>query len=98
MELDEYEHQTMAKLVSRYPNRLSMGITMPTIDVSTRGSRQYPNTEAERGKVSEEPKWELPLWPWSRGAAASAASSGGDMSERMVCRRMVPIKARPVEY
>jgi hypothetical protein len=40
IELDEYEHQTIAKLVRRYPKRLSIGTTMPRIEVSTRGSRQ----------------------------------------------------------
>jgi hypothetical protein len=40
MELEEYEHQMIARLVSRYPKRLSMGTKIPTIEVSTNGSRQ----------------------------------------------------------
>lgn len=40
IELDEYEHHTIARLVRRYPKRLSMGTKMPTMEVSTRGSRQ----------------------------------------------------------
>jgi hypothetical protein len=40
IELEEYEHQTIARLVRRYPNSPSMGIMMPTIEMMTRGSRQ----------------------------------------------------------
>jgi hypothetical protein len=62
-----------------------MGIAMPTNDVTTRGRRQYPNTEAERANVSVEEKCRLPV-----GACASCADDwsagerGGDINERIV--------------
>jgi hypothetical protein len=40
IELEEYEHQTIAKLVRKYPNSPSMGTMIPTIAMRTRGSRQ----------------------------------------------------------
>lgn len=54
---DEYVHQTMARQVRIYPGRVSMGKKMPTREVSTKGRRQYPSTEAERGKVRLD--WDL---------------------------------------
>lgn len=49
-------HQTIAAVVARYPNKLSMGTKTPTSEVSTSGSKQYPSTEAERLKVNVELK------------------------------------------
>ena len=63
MELDEYEHQTIARLVRKYPNSPSSGVTIPKIEIRTRGSRQYPSTDADRGSVSEDEKCELPRCP-----------------------------------
>ena len=70
---------------------------MPKMATRTSGSRQYPSTEADRGYVNEDEKCEIPRWPWSWFAATSAAVSGGDMSERIVCKRMVPNTARPAD-
>lgn len=82
IELEEYAHHMIARLVSKYPKRPSSGMTIPNIDTRTRGRRQYPRTEADRGKVREDPRCEPRGWPWSPGAA-SAALIGGDMSDRI---------------
>ncbi len=59
-----------------YPGNASIGRTIPTRDVRTKGRRQYPNTDAERGKVrfeelagaeddEEDEAWECACEGWS---------------------------------
>jgi hypothetical protein len=71
MELDAYAHQVIARLVRRYPKRPSSGIAIPNMATRTRGRRQYPSTEADRGYVKEERKCEPCEWPWSFPTKAS---------------------------
>lgn len=52
-----YVHHPTAAVVKRYPNRVSIGIMMPTRLVRTSGKKQYPRTLAERGKVRVAEKW-----------------------------------------
>jgi hypothetical protein len=40
IELDEYEHQMIDRLVRKYPNKPSRGMSMPKIATRTSGSRQ----------------------------------------------------------
>jgi len=40
IELDEYEHQMIDRLVRRYPNKPSRGTSIPKIATRTSGSRQ----------------------------------------------------------
>ena len=80
---------------------------MPTSEVSTRGSRQYPSTEAERGKVKllDDDGCDLSFGscvddddddPASAGSDEWwSGSSGGDMSDRITCREVLPNMARP---
>ena len=80
-----YVHHTIAADVNRYPTAVSIGSSMPTSEVSTRGRRQYPSTDAERGKVRVELRcgweWEA-AGSWGEGWEV-AGERGGDMSERM---------------
>jgi len=96
--LEEYEHHMIDRLVRRYPNKPSRGTTIPMIATRTSGSRQYPSTDAERGNVNEDEKWELPRCPWSWLAAASPGESGGDMRAMIVWRSIVPRTARPAVH
>jgi hypothetical protein len=94
MALELYVHQKMAPLVMMYPKKVSMGMTIPTSDVMTNGSKQYPRTDAERAKVRVEAKWDgRPEWSWT--AALSAGETGGDMRDKMTWREVLPSRARP---
>ncbi len=57
MELELNVDQHIAKLVRIYPVTPSRGIVVPSSDVSTSGKRQYPNTLALQGNVSELLEW-----------------------------------------
>jgi len=54
-------HHTIAKVVRMYPKSVSMGAKMPTREVRTRGSRQYPSTDAERDRVRMLEKCDDPI-------------------------------------
>jgi hypothetical protein len=86
-------HHTIAKLVNTYPSMPSIGSTTPTKLVNTRGNRQYPNTDALRVKVKVEERWEE---PWLGGDGSEDGSpNGGDISDSIVCKEMLPRSARP---
>lgn len=69
---------------------------MPMNEVSTRGRRQYPSTDADRQTVNVEDRCP-PLCgiEGSCAADASVAESGGDISESIQCSEIVPKAARP---
>jgi hypothetical protein len=92
-----YVHHTIAKLVSTYPSIPSIGTTMPTKLVITRGSKQYPSTDALRGNVRVEDRCEDEAWEaWSLIAAEDDSDvRGGDMSDRIRCSEVEPRRARP---
>jgi hypothetical protein len=46
-------HHTIAAQHTTYPPILSIGATIPIKLVNTKGSKQYPNTDALRGNVRE---------------------------------------------
>ena len=66
MPLALHVHQTIASVVSAIPMGVSIGMTMPTREVATRGRRQYPTIEADRANVrDDEPEEEVGsgVWP-----------------------------------
>jgi hypothetical protein len=92
-----YVHHTIAAEVRRYPSAVSIGRAMPTNDVSTRGRRQYPSTDAERGNVRVELRCGCECV--AEGSCGEgwevAGDMGGDIRERMRWREVEPRRARP---
>lgn len=93
-----YVHHAIAILVNAYPNIPSIGTTIPIKLVSTKGNKQYPSTLALRRNVSVLERCADPAEPgtlWSWCAFTSAADRGGDISERIKCKDVLPSSASP---
>lgn len=100
-----YVHHTIAAQLTTYPPALSIGATIPTRLVKTRGRRQYPRTEALRGKVRElareeeeeedDDDWWLRWWWWWWRGEEEEESGGGDIRLKIVWRDREPMRARP---
>jgi hypothetical protein len=89
-----YVHQTIAILVAKYPNIPSIGTAIPSKLVRTSGNKQYPKTDALRGYVRVDDRWETPD-DGGEGPGWLEGSAGGDMRDRIICKETEPTSARP---